>query len=243
MSTRVAGLARGDVTRPIVQVSLDVGSVEDALRLAGIGVEAGVDWLEVGTPLALAEGTRAVSALRREFPAYPLVADLKIMDGGYGSTVLYGGAGADAVTVMGRAHDATVEAACRAGDSEGLLVMGDDMGAPDPVTEAVRLESLGIGMIVHHIGHDHRSKHPEQGLSPLRDLSRIIAATTVPVQAVGGMSMEQAAGCPAMGSGVVVFGAPLVRYDRDSLTSGRAELTRELAAATARVHGEEVTLT
>jgi 3-hexulose-6-phosphate synthase len=36
--------------KPIVQVSLDVETVVEALELAEKAVRAGVDWLEVGTP-------------------------------------------------------------------------------------------------------------------------------------------------------------------------------------------------
>jgi 3-hexulose-6-phosphate synthase/6-phospho-3-hexuloisomerase len=39
--------------RPKVQLSLDLQTMADALPTAEIGVRAGVDWLEVGTPLIL----------------------------------------------------------------------------------------------------------------------------------------------------------------------------------------------
>src|SRR5262249_10523656 len=71
------------VTPPIVQLSLDLTSLDEALETAAIGVEAGVDWLEAGTPLLLAEGLRAVEGLHARFPRHPIVADLKTMDGGY----------------------------------------------------------------------------------------------------------------------------------------------------------------
>ncbi len=41
-----------------------------------IAVRAGVDWLEAGTPLVLAEGLHSVRALREEFPTHLIVADL-----------------------------------------------------------------------------------------------------------------------------------------------------------------------
>ena len=69
-----------------------------------------MDWLEAGTPLILAEGLRAVSALRERFPDHPVVADLKTMDGGYLEAEMMAKAGADLVVVMGRAHEATIRA-------------------------------------------------------------------------------------------------------------------------------------
>jgi 3-hexulose-6-phosphate synthase len=239
-TTSIRGLRRSDLTHGIVQVSLDLKTLGDALRMAAIAAEAGADWLEIGTPLVMAEGARAVRALREEYPGHPLVADLKIMDGGYGEARMYAEAGADAVVVMGRAHDATVRRACQAGEEFGLLVMGDDMGAADRVAEARRLEDLGVGMVIHHIGHDHRDTHRELNLSPLTDLPGIVAATTVPVQAVGGLSIDQAVGCPALGAGVVVFGAPLVIDDETAFTIPERDLPRILADAIARVHAAPV---
>ena len=42
--------------RPIVQISLDLTTIEEALETAELALRAGVDWLEAGTPLILAEG-------------------------------------------------------------------------------------------------------------------------------------------------------------------------------------------
>ena len=240
MTTSIRGLRRNDLTHGIVQVSLDLKTIDDALRMGSIAVEAGADWLEVGTPLVMAEGIRAVQALRREFPNHPLIADLKIMDGGYGEAKMYAEAGADAVVVMGRAHDATVQRVCEAGENFGVLVMGDDMGADDRVAEGRRLESLGVGMVLHHIGHDHRNMHRELKLSPLTDLPGIVAATTVPVQAVGGLSIDQAVSCPIVGAGVVVFGAPLAIDDETSFTIPEGDMPRILGEAIARVHATPV---
>jgi 3-hexulose-6-phosphate synthase len=240
VSPEISTLSRKNLTRGLVQVSLDLKTIDDALAMAAVAVAAGADWLEIGTPLALSQGTAAVKELRNAFPGHPLVADLKIMDGGYGEAALYADAGANAVVVMGRAHDATIERVCAAARDMGLLVMGDDLGAADPVTEARRMEALGVGMVLHHTGHDHRSAHPELKLSPLTDLAAIVAATSVPVQAVGGLSIDQAVSCPSLGAGVVVFGAPLVISEQQSFTVNDGDLLSVLTDAIARVHAQEV---
>ena len=67
---------------PIVQISLDLTDLGEALATAELARRAGVDWLEAGTPFILAEGVHGVRALRERFPGVPIVADLKIMDGG-----------------------------------------------------------------------------------------------------------------------------------------------------------------
>ena len=60
---------------PIVQIALDFATIEEALAMAKIGVEAGVDWLEIGTPLIVSQGLAAdradgagVSELSRCWP-------------------------------------------------------------------------------------------------------------------------------------------------------------------------------
>ncbi len=69
--------------RPIVQISLDVTTLEEAIETAELARRAGVDWLEAGTPLILSQGLKSVRELRARFPGVPIVADLKTMDGGY----------------------------------------------------------------------------------------------------------------------------------------------------------------
>jgi 3-hexulose-6-phosphate synthase len=193
---------------PIVQISLDLTSLEEALETAEIAVAAGVDWLEAGTPLILAEGLRAVEGLRKRFPNHPIVADLKTMDGGYLEAEMMANAGASCVVVMGRAHEATIRRVVDAGRDYGITVMGDNLGAEDRVANARWMERLGVDYIIHHIGYDERRMIT--GLSPIDELDEVVRAVQVPVQAVGGLTIRQAIECPAHGAPLVVLGAPLV---------------------------------
>jgi 3-hexulose-6-phosphate synthase/6-phospho-3-hexuloisomerase len=197
-----------NLSHPIVQLSLDLTSLEEAIETAAVGVDAGVDWLEAGTPLLLAEGLHAVDGLRKRFPTQPIVADLKTMDGGYLEAEMMAKAGADFVVVMGRAHEATIRRVVDAGRDFGIKVMGDNLGAADRVACAKWMEDLGVDVIVHHIGFDERNMI--KALSPMDELDRVVAAVSVPVQAVGGLSIPQAIDCPRHGAPLVVIGAPLV---------------------------------
>jgi 3-hexulose-6-phosphate synthase len=193
---------------PIVQLSLDLTSIDEALETAAIGVDAGIDWLEAGTPLLLGEGLHAVEKLRERFPRHPIVADLKTMDGGYLEAEMMAKAGADFVVVMGRAHEATLRRVIQAGHDFNIRVMGDNLGADDRVECARWMETLGVDVIVHHIGFDERNMI--KGLSPLDELDDVVSAVSIPVQAVGGLSIEQAIECARRGAPLVVVGAPLV---------------------------------
>ena len=197
-----------NLEHPIVQLSLDLTSIEEALDTAEIGATAGVDWLEAGTPLLLAEGLHAVEKLRERFPRHPIVADLKTMDGGYLEAEMMAKAGADFVVVMGRAHEATLRRVVQAGRDFNIRVMGDNLGADDRIACAKWMEKLGVDVIVHHIGFDERNMI--HGLSPLDELDDVVKAVSIPVQAVGGLSIEQAIECARRGAPLVVVGAPLV---------------------------------
>ncbi len=223
--------------RPVVQISLDLASVEEALETADIAIRAGVDWLEAGTPLIVAEGTRGVRELRARYTAVPIVADLKAMDGGWFETRIMAQAGATLVVVMGQAHSETVESAVKAGHDFGVKVMGDNMAMPDPVAGAKKLEDLGCDYIVHHIGYDMRTLRRQRGLAaptPLDQLREIVQAVSVPVQAVGGLNIEQAMQTPAYGAPLVVIGAPLV-VGAQALPKNELESTLRLICD--RVHG------
>lgn len=193
---------------PIIQISLDLATVEEALALATIAVSSGVDWLEVGTPLLASEGQRAVRALREAFPQVPIVADTKTMDGGAGEHKRCVEAGASTTVVMGQAHDATIVAQVGAAQRYGGTVMCDVMLCADKAKRARQAQDLGVDYIIVHTGYDERGMHPER--SPLDDLAAVLAAVTIPVQAVGGLSLEQALETVQMGAQMVVFGAPLV---------------------------------
>src|SRR5687768_12420429 len=183
-------------------------SIEDAIPVAETAVRAGVDYLEAGTPLILGEGLHAVKALRKAFPDHPIVADLKTMDAGYLEAEMMFKAGATHVVVMGVAHRGTIMGAVRAAKDYGGKIMGDIMVHPDKPANARMMQELGVDYIIVHTGLDERNT--ELGKHPFDDLKSVVEAVSIPVQAVGGLTLEQAIQCPKMGAPMVVIGAPLV---------------------------------
>lgn len=224
--------------KPTVQLSLDLINLPDALDTAATALRAGVDWLEIGTPLIIAEGTRGVKELRARYPETPLVADLKIMDGAYLETEMMAKAGASMVVIMGQAHAESVELAVKAGHEFGLKIMGDNMGMADPVDGAKWLEDLGCDYIVHHIGYDMRTLRQQRGQAaptPLDRLREIVRAVSIPVQAVGGLTLEQATDTPRHGAPLVVIGAPLA-IDAHAFRTASGDLEGTLRLICEKVH-------
>lgn len=222
----------------IVQISLDIINIPEALDTAHLAIRAGVDWLEAGTPLIIAEGMNGVRALRTEFPGVPIVADLKTMDGGWLEAEMMAKAGATHVVVMERAHPETVKMVVKAGRDLGVQVMGDNLGAEDMVASARRLEDLGCDYVIHHIGYDQRRGLVAAGYScpsPLDQLREVVAAVRVPVQAVGGLSIEQAMRTPEYGAPLVVLGAPLT-IDADAFKTASGNLEDTLRLICDKVH-------
>lgn len=213
--------------KPTVQLSLDLIDLDEAMRTAEMALRAGVDWLEVGTPLIIAEGMRGVRELRARYPEVPIVADLKIMDGGWLEAEMAAKAGASMLVVMGQAHPETVELVAKAGRDFGAKIMGDNMAMPDPVAGAKQLEELGCDYVIHHIGFDMRTLRRERGASaptPLDRLREVVNSVSVPVQAVGGLTIEQAIETPKYGAPLVVIGAPLaIEAHRFKTSSGDIE--------------------
>ncbi len=224
--------------RPIVQISLDLTNIDEAIKTAEIALRAGVDWLEAGTPLILAEGLHGVRALKSNFPGIPIVADLKTMDGGYLEAEMMAKAGATHVVVMARAHEETIKCVVRAGKDYDVKVMGDNLGCPDMVQGAKLLEDLGCDYIIHHIGYDERRGIAASGNrmpSPLDKLKEVVEAVRIPVQAVGGLSLEQAIECPAYGAPLVVLGAPLT-IDADAFKTADGDLEGSLRLICEKIH-------
>ncbi len=224
--------------KPIVQISLDLTNITEALETAAMAIRAGVDWLEAGTPLILAEGLRCVRKLRAAFPGIPIIADLKTMDGGYLEAELMAKAGATHVVVMARAHEETIKCVVKAGRDFGVKVMGDNLGCPNMIDGAKFLEDLGCDYVIHHIGYDERRGIAAQGKrmpSPMDQLREVVKAVRVPVQAVGGLSLGQAILCPSYGAPLVVLGAPLT-IDADAFKTADGNLEASLRMICEKVH-------
>jgi 3-hexulose-6-phosphate synthase len=224
--------------KPIVQISLDLTNINEALETAAMAIRAGVDWLEAGTPLILAEGCHAIKRLRKNFPNVPIVADLKTMDGGYLEAEMMAKAGATHVVVMARAHEETIKCVVKAGKDFDIKVMGDNLGCDDKVAAAKWLEKLGCDYVIHHIGYDERRGIAAAGKrmpSPLDELREVVNAVKIPVQAVGGLTLEQAIQCPAFGAPLVVLGAPLT-IDADAFRTANGDLESSLRLICDAIH-------
>jgi 3-hexulose-6-phosphate synthase/6-phospho-3-hexuloisomerase len=96
--------------------------------------------------------------------------------------------------------------------------------------------------VIHHIGYDQRrgiAARGERMPSPLDQLKEVVNAVNVPVQAVGGLTLEQAIQCPAYGAPLVVLGAPLT-IDSDSFKTAEGDLESSLKLICEKIHSYKV---
>ena len=94
-------------------------------------------------------------------------------------------------------------------------------------------------MVIHHIGYDERrgiAARGERAPNPLDQLKAVVDAVQIPVQAVGGLSLEQAIASPSYGAPLVVIGAPLA-IDADSFSRGAGNVEEVLRKICEAVHG------
>jgi len=195
-----------DLPRPIIQLAIDEFDMESALTVAASGVRAGVDWLEIGTPLLERCGLAAARALTAAFPGHPVLVDFKAMDGGGRCVRWAHEAGARLATVCAGASDATVASAVAVGCELGLLVVVDTIGVADQAGRSREVEALGASMIYLHYGADQRAR--DGGSRVLEWLGPVQAATRLPV-GVATFDVSDAVAAAQRGVDVCVIGKPV----------------------------------
>ena len=71
--------------------------------------------------------------------------------------------------------------------------------------------------------------------SPLDQLREVVQAVSIPVQAVGGLTLDQAVRCPEYGAPLVVLGAPLT-IDADAFKTASGNLEDSLRLICEKIH-------
>ncbi len=166
-----------------LQLALDFPSLDSSLRLLQ-QVREFIDIVEVGTPLILAEGMRAVAALKRAAEGLALLADLKIMDAGDLEARIALEAGADLVTVLALAHGETIRRVVEAVRRAGKQAMVDLIGVEDPSERLAVLQRAGADLVCCHTAFDRQAS----GESPTAMLAEVRrAAPTLRLAVAGGI--------------------------------------------------------
>jgi 3-hexulose-6-phosphate synthase len=196
-------------TRFMFQISVDVATIEQGLTVAGAALAAGVNIVEMGTPLLKNQGvSNVVPAFRKQFPGALLLADMKTMDGGaFEARAVYAGGG-NIVDFLALAGVDTAKTICavrdefrRAGAELPRLVFSDIMvphqgPAAQAADVARRMLDAGVDGIGIHLQSDARRANQTLIDSDyLGDVARAVferVGKSAPVQVVGGLNIAQA---------------------------------------------------
>jgi 3-hexulose-6-phosphate synthase/6-phospho-3-hexuloisomerase len=192
---------------PVVQAAIDVKTLDEALRIGEAAVRAGVDWLEVGTPLVTFAGTAAIGALAKAFPGVPVLADYKMMDGVAKYVHETASRGGRICTICAVASDASIRTAVQASRESGVVLISDLYASPDVPGRAAQLEAMGVDSVYIHLGADQRAEDPSR--DPLLFLEEVKARVRIPV-GVGTFSAEDGERAMALGADIAVIGVPII---------------------------------
>jgi 3-hexulose-6-phosphate synthase/6-phospho-3-hexuloisomerase len=175
--------------------------------MAKIGVEAGVDWLEIGTPLIVCEGLNAISAMVGAFPKHTVLADYKTMDSGGKNVYRTKQHGGHIMTVCANAPDETVKAAVAAGKETGIGVVVDTIGVKNQAARARQCADWGVDMVFLHYGTDERVA--DSSRDSTQWLDEVLAAVSIPV-GVGCFGVEDGVRAASRGADNIVIGHPVI---------------------------------
>jgi 3-hexulose-6-phosphate synthase len=214
----------------IVQVCIDVRTAEEALAVAEMAVRAGVDWLEVGTPMILFSGIPVIEQLASAWPDRTIFADIKIVDGARKYVVAAAGHGAHIVSVCGIATDATIREAIAGGREVGAQVCVDLYASPDPVARAREVVAMGADLVYLHYGGDQRAAYPDGD----RTLAQIPLVRQVVDAPIGVVTFEgpNAVAAIEAGADIVLIGHPfLIGPDAEGMLTDYVRQVRSAVRA------------
>lgn len=242
-------------TRFSCQISVDVGTLELGLQVASAALAAGVDILEMGTPLLKTQGVaNVVPAFRKRFPDALLLADMKTMDGGGGEARSVYAGGGNIVDFLALSGVDTAKSICgvrdefrRTGAETPRLAFADilvpQQGPAKLAGEvALRMVEAGVDAVGIHLQSDARRANPKLIEEDyLGDVARGVferIGKTVPVQVVGGLSIAQARSLAKAGLRAFVISGNMGLPDSNSRYNlPAAEIQRLIAGFIAGVSG------
>ncbi|ARD73674.1 3-hexulose-6-phosphate synthase [Staphylococcus xylosus] len=192
-----------------LQLAIDLLNKEEAAELAN-KVKDYVDIVEIGTPIVINEGLPAVQHLNDNIEGVKVLADLKIMDAADYEVSQAVKFGADVVTILGVAEDASIKAAVEEAHKHGKELLVDMIAVQDLQKRAKELDKMGADYIAVHTGYDLQAK----GVSPLESLRTVKSViSNSKVAVAGGIKPDTIKEVVAEDPDLVVVGGGIANAD------------------------------
>lgn len=198
-----------------LQAALDTLTIEQCIDILN-QTRGSVDIAEVGTPFIIEKGMEPVRILKKRFPHIDILADAKIMDAGKYEADKCFDAGADIVTVLGVANNATIQGVIQSAREYNRKVMVDMIEVKDLEARAKEIDEMGVDYICVHTAFDIQQK----GNDPLDDLKRVNKVLRHAQSAVaGGVKLETIEAIAKEGAGIIVVGAAICSASNKAVTA------------------------
>ncbi|MCM3600431.1 3-hexulose-6-phosphate synthase [Robertmurraya korlensis] len=207
-----------------LQLALDLVDIPGAIELVK-EVEEHVDVVEIGTPVVINEGLRAVKEVKAAFPNLTVLADLKIMDAAGYEVSQASAAGADIVTILGVAEDESIKGAVEEAKKQGKQILVDMISVKDIAARAKQLDEFGVDYICVHTGYDLQAV----GKNSFEDLATIKSVVKNAKTAVaGGIKLETLPEVIDQKPDLVIVGGGITgKEDKKSVAAKMQELIQE----------------
>ena len=199
------------------QIALDTLKLNQCIDLLDL-VQDYIDIIEVGTPFLLESGYEPVRVLKARYPKLSILADAKIMDAGEFEAEGAFKAGADIVTVLGAAANATIAGALKAAERNKTEVLVDMICVKDIAKRTIELDAMGVNYICCHTGFDEQAA----GKNPLAELITINKNITKAKSAVaGGIKLSTIDAIISEGAEIIIVGGGLTNAS-DPLSTAKS---------------------
>ncbi len=192
-----------------LQLAIDLLNKEQAAELAN-KVKDYVDIVEIGTPIVINEGLPSVQHMDENIDGVKVLADLKIMDAADYEVSQAVKFGADVVTILGVAEDASIKAAVEEAHKHGKELLVDMIAVQDLEKRAKELDEMGADYIAVHTGYDLQA----QGVSPLDSLRKVKGVIkNSKIAIAGGIKPETIEEVAAESPDLVIVGGGIANAD------------------------------
>jgi 3-hexulose-6-phosphate synthase len=211
-----------------LQLALDLVDIPQAKEVVK-EVEEYIDVVEIGTPVVINEGLRAVKEIKEAFPNLTVLADLKIMDAGGYEVMKASEAGADIITVLGVTDDSTIKGAVEEARKQGTKILVDMINVKDLAQRAKEVDALGVDYICVHTGYDLQAAG-ESPFEQLRTIKQVVKNAKTAV--AGGIKLNTLPEVVESQPDLVIVGGGITgQDDKKAVASQMQKLVKQTTLA------------
>jgi 3-hexulose-6-phosphate synthase len=187
-----------------LQLALDLVNIPEAKEVVR-EVQEHIDIVEIGTPVVINEGLKAV------------LADLKIMDAGAYEVMKASEAGASIITILGATDDSTIKGAVEEAKKQGTQILVDMINVKNLEQRAKEVDALGVDYICVHTGYDLQAEG-ETPFEQLQTIKRVVKNAKTAV--AGGIKLNTLPEVVESKPDLVIVGGGITGVDDKNSVAG-----------------------